>query len=370
MQIGDRTDRTANFAGDLNAMGAWADSVGLRRQRANGVDDMFAIVAEQTRDDRCKDVFLQISGHGRAPPGTIENGVDIGGSASVNVKKIIGVGDGPRPGTLTYTYTDDRLTPDDLGRLFLRHPRTTFKVKIDACYAGRFKPLAERFKNLLVIEMAASANESALSHIPQVTGANGRPIRNPTVNRYGAGEFTNGNVAGLTRWSTTQAEIDRTGRALAAGIARSFTLGADQDWARTLRFTTPEIATNPPPQQQPPPQQPPPQQQPITIAFSNEGWDHTRGDGSGWPSSVCTNGRINGSLAGATIVAERVPEGGQGQKSVAVAEDGSFYVKFGINSQGTYRIRVIVTRNGERTVSETGDIVVPAPAGNKSRDCV
>ena len=114
----------------------------------------------------------------------------------------------------------------------------------------------------------------------------------------------------------------------------------------------------------------------MASALSSPGWDHTRGfclpgpPPAEYPSSVCSDARLEPNQQGVTVTAEVTPAAGQPPKQVAVNPDGSFYVKFGIDSGGEKTIRVTLER-GQETFSDQTRITVPAPPSTpaKSRDC-
>ena len=119
---------------------------------------------------------------------------------------------------------------------------------------------------------------------------------------------------------------------------------------------------------------PPPTQ--LRFGFVNPGWDHTRGfflpgpPPTEYPSSVCTDGRVEPNPQGVTATAEVTPAAGQSPKQVPINADGTVYVKFGINSGGEKMIKVTLQRGTDTSVDQT-TITVPAPPSNpsKSRDC-
>jgi hypothetical protein len=115
---------------------------------------------------------------------------------------------------------------------------------------------------------------------------------------------------------------------------------------------------------------------PLRFSFVNPGWDHTRGHSqpgpppTSHPSSACTNAKLEPNQGGVAVTAAITPSEGQPAKQVPVNPDGTFYVKFGINSGGNKTIQVTLQRGSDTFVGQT-TINVPAPPSNpqKSRDC-
>ncbi len=235
ISIGLRDD--PNFAGDFRGMSGWARSVGLRAFRPNagpggtasGGAELRSGVRDLVEDERCKDILIFISGHGYAAANSaapaVQTGVPAAGAPWIGVN-------GPT-----------------LKAILRDHPSTTFKIKIDSCYSGRFVPELRGEANLLVLETASSSTEVAWSKLPaRFRAPDGRVLDTPARVNPGRGEFTNGNLAGLTAFFASATEVataqDRGGSLLAAALVRAFTLGAGSDAARALGLTQPQLRQN------------------------------------------------------------------------------------------------------------------------------
>ena len=117
------------------------------------------------------------------------------------------------------------VTADDVERIVEANPTTTFKLKIDSCFSGRFiealtqngKP---RHANLLIIEASSAADQISLSR--------GTRFRNEAYPQR-LGTFTRGNLVGLTTWASSPEEVQSSaalgGSLLAHALERAFVLG-------------------------------------------------------------------------------------------------------------------------------------------------
>jgi hypothetical protein len=171
-------------------------------------------------------VFIYLAGHGigaeDGPAGVVvEPKLDAEGNAILNESEVI--------------------TPEDVRAVLVSHPNVTFKIKVMSCYSGRFLPLLEGQPNVKVIETSSAADEPSLFDIDGVEGEDERGnkvvVLDQSDNPTGADEFTNGNVHGLYEW----ARMPDTGDGLAEGIAKSFELGKEEDFARTVGLTEPQL---------------------------------------------------------------------------------------------------------------------------------
>lgn len=183
-------------------MEAWANSVSLPWSHAATLDDASNEIKARPE---CQDVFLYIAGHGEPAPGVVPNEpgsavptVHLGEKFVYSEKKHDFV-----------AQTDD-LTQADLLGLIGRLPARNFKVKLDSCFSGRFLDGSATFpRNLRVMEVASSANQTSLGHEQVVpvdhNGKRGKPV-DPHDNPWGASEFTSGDVHGLAIWAQSSLE--------------------------------------------------------------------------------------------------------------------------------------------------------------------
>ena len=232
-------DRSEEFGGSYEAMESFARDMGIRHTKAkSSVEGLQAGVdtALATGEPPCDDVFIYLAGHGVPPPG--EEG---GGPPGVAVKIAR-----DEAGNVIANRSEV-ITPEDVRAVLVSHPNVTFKIKIMSCYSGRFLPVLENQPNLRVIETSSAADEPSLFDIDGIEGVdeNGDEVvvldrsDNPTH----ADEFTNGNVHGLYEW----ARMPDVGDDLAKGIEKSFELGKEEDFARTIGATHPQLKVNSPP---------------------------------------------------------------------------------------------------------------------------
>lgn len=247
--IGNDVD--PQFEGDFRGMEAVADRIGLRHQRANGSANLRRRVAQSVAAG-CNDVFIYVSGHGVPPPGfkDPDTGQAMeGGPPGVSVRKTVDV-QVDRRGNVTYLVEEDFLRLGDLERI-VDENMATFKIKIDACFAGRFEALKNK-PRVKILELASGADEYAASNIEELE-ANGEVVEDPTPNPFEAGEFTNQNIYGMEAWYTSQAEVERTGADLARGLRRAFDLGLPANTAAAVGLNTPQVYSIDSPPPPPPP---------------------------------------------------------------------------------------------------------------------
>jgi hypothetical protein len=225
------------FVEDFLGMRDFAETVGLRvywststraapladspaRTDIPGDADFERNVDYLTRLGGCKDILLYLDGHGAE------------GATSVSA------GDGGWVFGAT------------LQIVLQQHPDVTFKVKIDSCFAGHFATPALLAKpNLLLLETSSRADEASYSTLtPELLKkADGTPVRR-AVDNPGRGEFTHSNLAGLTAFAESAAEVKAAqaagGSLLARMLARAFTLGRSSDGAELSGRTHPHLYTN------------------------------------------------------------------------------------------------------------------------------
>jgi hypothetical protein len=214
----------AGFEQDFTDLARTTRALGIRTWYASSTDSPSANrpadhtapehlgpnVRRLVQDEDCTDVVIYADGHGAKAPEPV--GVTVG--------------------------EDMRLTPNDLADILKANPEATFKLKIDACYAGRFLEdanLRER-ANLVFMEAAAAAGEAAYSYLSLST-------RDPATPNPGRSEFTNANIYGITRFVQSDDEISRAqaagGSLLVRMLERAFVLGASADGAQRKKLTHP-----------------------------------------------------------------------------------------------------------------------------------
>jgi hypothetical protein len=165
----------------------------------------------------------------------------------------------------------DKITPADLQELLRRHPKVEFKIKIDACFSGRFwEPLTGRdwndtattgrpapFLNLRVLEVSSAPDEVSYAKLEaeqalrRPDGTITRPNEDPADNPDAATYFTNANLHGLYEWARTPGAVDpEVGRgkppSFPRGLSGAFDEGKDLDIPRTYGLTHPRRQALPP----------------------------------------------------------------------------------------------------------------------------
>jgi hypothetical protein len=248
-QPGDTTGLTAEpgSSRDLNAMEDFADRVRLRRRSApSSAKGLRDTVADVVNNDGCRDVFIFLTGHGVAPRGVVnhlgQQKFHPGGPAGVIVQRSVTTDSRGEP----IRVRSRTITPNNLEKIVDEHrTKATFKIKVEACYSGRFFFALSDKPNVKVLELSSAANEASYMRLPDpihVYDDQQRQTRipNPTnpINP-GLSEFVHRNIRGLERWARNPFEVAASNRQLARGIARSFTLGAIFDAAARNGLTHP-----------------------------------------------------------------------------------------------------------------------------------
>lgn len=216
----------------------------------------------------CEDIMIYMSGHGLPKPGT-KNPAGRMFLGSPQASVLVGIEDremADKNGRAAVKQVLTTVSSQDLAAIFKAHPKTGFKVKIDACYAGRFVddlPKA-KYPNMLVLETATDATTPAWSYLPGVWVKDGKEAQpytpgakyhpNTTNNpgnknpRRGRGEFTNGDLAGFIAFTTSAAKVkaalSRHDSLLALMMVSAFSDGAGEDLARTSGLTRPQLVDN------------------------------------------------------------------------------------------------------------------------------
>ena len=161
---------------------------------------------------RCTDIVIFLAGHG----------------SNVSLQPVV-------------TTDGGSVVATDISAVLRAHPATTFKLKIDSCYSGRFLSVAwglTSYKNLLVVETAASSAE--YSYGPLWDKENVRPVPNP-----GLSEFTNGDLYGVNQFllspTAVAAALTQGGSLVAHMLAASVTLGQPANEAFQLGLNNPQL---------------------------------------------------------------------------------------------------------------------------------
>lgn len=323
------------FSGDFTGVVEWAGSVGLKafkppsgpRGRAPGGAELASGVTDLVDKKKCKDVMIFVSGHGYP--------ANFGGRPTVPAIQT-GAAAAGQPWT--------GVTADNLKSILRAHPKTTFKIKLNGCFSGRFVDPLKDEANLLVIETAANTAEYSWGPLPDRFRHpdDGREIVVPERENPGRSEFVNGNLAGLTAFFASAEEVQTAqaagGSLLARALGRAFDLGASSDGARGAGLTHPQIHTNFP-------------DFAVRILI---GYRHL-----GSTSEVCGIFGTDPAQPGASYT---VTFTGGVTRTGTTGSIGEGAFSFGINQFGTYTVTVTVTSGG-LTRSGTATVVVTSAAG-------
>ena len=322
------------FSGDFTGVGGWAASVGLPAYkpgngpggRAPGGAELASAVTDLTDTKRCKDVMIFISGHGYPGPRyvpAIQTGASVAGQPWTGVRA------------------------SDLQGILRAHPQTTFKIKLNGCYSGRFVDELKGEKNLLVMETAANGTEYSWGPLPaRMLHPDGRTINVPAHDNPGRSEFVNGNIAGLTAFFASAEEVQTAqtagGSLLARSLGRAFELGAALDGARLAGLTHPQRFEN----------------YPDFTVKPLAGYRHFTGR-----SEVCGIFGTDPAQPNATVTARIAGPGvdGPAEKISRTGSLGEGAFSFGIVSFGTYTVTLTVTAAGLTRTATVTVVVTEAP---------
>lgn len=329
-----------SFKQDFIDLEAFASRIGLRAFHVSGNPPTGKALAANINHlvdvTKCKDIFIYLDGHGYKR-----------GTPAVTTGKIANA-----DGSTTTT----TVTAKQLYRITLDHPRTTFKIKIDSCYSGRFQSFLSDAKNVIALETSSAADEPSWSTLTEpVTEPDGTVVNPGDVRENdGHGEFTNGNLAGLEKFVTSQAEVtlavNAGGSFLAHMLARAYDLGAGSDFARVIGLTHPQLTTRTPPVTGP---APPPPPTPLT-ADATASYHHF-GPGSSQACLIVTGTK------GATVkVTATSTHGFSSSETATIGDSGTVDVTFPIFEYDTYSFDATV-QLGSQTVHLTKTVdVTPA----------
>lgn len=365
VMIGLRRDK--QFAQDFTGMTAAAKRYGVRAFVVNSgqenVDadgqDLRTAVKKLTKDPQnCKDIMIYIDGHGYQ---TGPTGVNVG-------FRYEQVGQ-TRRGRKKYKVTPANVTSDDIADILKDSPDTTFKLKIDACYSGRFVldlPKADH-TNMLVLDVSSKADEVSYSYIDSNNGTQNTTNNpgNSNAEGFGRGEFTNGNLAGFEKFATSATEV---ANALAAGgslfaqmIARGTELGKTDDFAQSQGLTHPLLADTLPDI----PPGAPGSAEDFTMGMV-EWWEHF-GATSGMCTSITTTPPQAGASASVTASGSSSDSiVGSSTQTTTLNSSGTGQVRFTIQAYGTYTLNGTVTSSSGKTSTSSGTLVVSSAAGSQS----
>jgi len=233
--LGDRVDPL--FAGDFALVDQVARSLRLRRRTVNGSAELdSAITAFEKQSPACTDVLIWVAAHGY--PATGSNIPHPNGTGLIPESRFAQV-------ALKSTYEtiggevrvqQELFDSETLRRILAKHPDTTFKLVVSACFAGRWTELSDAANMRVILagarsdQMGWGAFEDGATYATAdqrngILTTGRRTVRNDTVNPTRATTFTNGVARGLAAWSISEEARNRTGGDLAKALVEAF---ADQ----------------------------------------------------------------------------------------------------------------------------------------------
>jgi hypothetical protein len=242
--IGLRDD---GFEGDIPKLLGWAQHAKIPTvvdlPPNSGPDDVARKLDEIAPPrGNCKDVLLYVGGHGYSSTASPTPRIIVGHTTTKT-------GD-------TETTKTVEVSQSNLLEWVNSHRGIKFKFLIDACYSGRFARNFGIFTPSELAVMATSSSDTEVSWGHLRAGFAGRPgesvhnydiwfgsaVSNP--NSDGVGEFTNGIVDGLYKWSDSPGDVQATGGDLAKGVKRAMDYEAGGDFAHQLNWTHPQLLDN------------------------------------------------------------------------------------------------------------------------------
>jgi hypothetical protein len=167
----------------------------------------------------CTDILIYMSGHGLPAsegPAKVVTHIEVDSSELIPKVTMTGI------------------TVADITRVIDANPATTFKLKIDSCYSGRFRdalvedgPDGPRsLKNILIIENSSPATQ---------VSSFGNPLVDGRDNPNNVSEFTNQNLTGLTTFFDSPTKVAQAvaagGSLLARALDQAFDDGAPANHA-------------------------------------------------------------------------------------------------------------------------------------------
>ena len=233
----------------------------IENSAANG-NTLRTLVNNVVANKNCKDILIYLDGHGnKTGVASVFTGTSYHAVGSVH------------SGLQSYSGTTGRITTDDIKAVLAAHRNIGFKLKVDACYSGRFVldlPKSEN-PNLVILETSSKATETSLFSIPTITDANGHEVKSLTNNPgnaviqvpdpkhpgrtiaeydepHGRSEFTNGNLTALETFFTTPALVATAQSQGGSLLARALEYGSahsdEQDFAAQQGLTHPLVEDN------------------------------------------------------------------------------------------------------------------------------
>jgi hypothetical protein len=225
IMIGDHQE--PGLVGSFAAMQQFATDYGLPTptQQPTTVPELATVVDAMTSLTPCNDVLIFIAGHGIPAPGVTPSNLppkvkmptNIAGPAAISIHETTVTGRNGKPSMMA----DDWIHPSDLEEIIRAHPKSTFKLKIEACFSGRFIDELKDIPNLVVIETSSASNEVSFGEKKSHTSSTGTVTKNTIPNPHHAGEFTNGNVLALRAWAQSPTAVNSAARDLGHGLAQA-----------------------------------------------------------------------------------------------------------------------------------------------------
>ncbi|MEW6582374.1 MAG: hypothetical protein AB1416_06405 [Actinomycetota bacterium] len=260
--VGDRVE----FANDFAAIDQIAKMLKLRKRDAADAAGLDAAIGELKKGTPgCRDVVIWVSGHGFPATGSSfphPKGGTIPESrnAQVALKFHTAMANG------RLRVDTEMLDSEVVRRIMGKHTDVTFKLVVDACFAGRWTELKD-VANLRVVLAAARADQMAFGYMApgryQVASqrnaviTNGKgTVTNTTSNPKQASTFTSSLALGLASWASSEADRARTGDDLAKGLVAAHTDSRRNNFAVIQGITEtvvgdythrPEVTPPPPP---------------------------------------------------------------------------------------------------------------------------
>jgi hypothetical protein len=243
------------------------------------------------------------------------------------------------------------------------HRNLTFKLVVDACFAGRWSELSDQ-SNLRVILTASRSDQTAFGYManspyyPQQSQTNavitivpGQAVNVNVTNTYQAGGFTNAITSGLVTWLATPGAND-----LAKGLVAAFNGSSTIDAGQIVGATVPGLTDNSDAR---------PHAPPGSTGFQVAAAMSYRHIGPG-SSEVCvritTTPSRNRAQVHLRVSGPGVVSGGD--QNLTLGDDGTLFVRIPINQYGDYSAGADVTAAPGDVATGAGQETVSAAQGD------
>ena len=318
--------------------------------KGSAPDGTSLVVFVATIVARCPDIVIYLSGHGNGEEVTI-------GKKTVQVKKRLEKD--PKTGKNVPVYEqqkkDSSISPKDLKAIFAAHPRTTFKVIVDACHSGTFAEFTETNLKVATTATGTGDKEKTMSGV------------------IGLDEFTDDL---LEHFEALEGEVaaDQSGESKAARIIALGGAKAQRepfDWLHLIGLAHVQLQTHMLPYSLTPPALPAVAPAPALAAPAPSGGGTLPGTGTFTPltlEEIQQNAPTDRDrqflleFEGSVGPYQYVVDYGDGTSQQGPASGGSVALSHQYPiGPGTYTVRITITDAGGTSRFKEAQVSIPAP---------